>query len=288
MRYAILSRGVGSLLLAAAALKAYGLGADPVGRMGVFSMPEVQLAIIEFEIFLGVWLWYGVGAIASWAIALATFAIFTCVTLYLGLVGQSSCGCFGRLSPSPWFAFGVDVVIAIALVLFRPDLAALRTNPRQTVKAAGWPIVCSLGGIALISIVLVGAAQLCFGSVPAAIAHFRGERVSLPRLVQVEDGFPGEQRTVSVEVANWTDEPIRLIGGTADCTCTVLGDLPVAIPAKESRSVSVEINLSKRPGIYTRNAGFLVDDQGLKQIGFAMTGRILKTDKDSEVVGKAP
>ena len=36
-------RITGTLLLAAAVLKASGLGVDPVGRMGYFSMPEVQL-----------------------------------------------------------------------------------------------------------------------------------------------------------------------------------------------------------------------------------------------------
>ena len=75
-----------------------------------------------------------------------------------------------------------------------------------------------------------------FGSVPAAIAYFRGDRVSVrPRLVEIGDGAPGEIRLGTVEVTNWTDETVRIFGGTSDCSCTVLGDLPVTIPAKQTR-----------------------------------------------------
>lgn len=91
-----LMRIPGSLLLLAAALKALGLGVEPVGRMGIFSTPEAQLAIIEFEVLLGVWLWSGLNPIGSWFVALATFLVFAAVSAYLGIIGQSSCGCFGK------------------------------------------------------------------------------------------------------------------------------------------------------------------------------------------------
>jgi hypothetical protein len=64
----------GTLLLVAAMLKLWGLGAGPLGRVGILSLPEVQLAIIEFEVFLGVWIWSGKYHIAAWATALVTFA----------------------------------------------------------------------------------------------------------------------------------------------------------------------------------------------------------------------
>ncbi|MSQ95253.1 MAG: hypothetical protein EXR98_11950 [Gemmataceae bacterium] len=91
----------GTLLLAAAALKTWGLGVDPVGQMGLFSTPEVQMAVILFEVFLGLWLWSGMNPIGSWLAALATFTGFFGISLYLGLIGQTSYGCFGRVQTSP-------------------------------------------------------------------------------------------------------------------------------------------------------------------------------------------
>lgn len=111
----------------------------------------------------------------------------------------------------------------------------------------------------------------------AALAYFRGERVSVtPRMVRVGDGGAGERREVPVELSNWTGAPVRLIGGTADCSCTVLNDLPVTIPPRETRTVAVSVRLPRSPGIFTRRAGFLVDDGGFRQVRFTMTGRVTR------------
>jgi len=269
---------LGTLLLLAAVLKLRGLTADPVARMGIFSTPEFQVAIIEYEVFLAVWLLWGKAALGSWLGALATFTAFAGVSFYQGWVGQSSCGCFGRLSVSPWYAFGLDVVILTALLLGRPDLQPLRDNPLLSLRAALLPAAGGLAGIVLIGAVLLGLAHFSFGSVPAAIAHFRGERVSIePRLLDVGTGIRGESRAVSVTLTNWTEEPIQLFGGTADCSCTVLHDLPVTLPAKESRTVSVQVSLSGPPGIFTRKAAFLINDGGIKRIDFRMTGQIVRS-----------
>jgi hypothetical protein len=60
-------------------------------------------------------------------------------------------------------------------------------------------------------------------------------------------------------LTNWTDQPIHVFGGSSDCSCTVLGDLPVRIPGNESRSVEIRVNLKGSPGIFTRRGAFLID-----------------------------
>lgn len=280
-----IARITGTLLLLAAALKASGLGVDPVGRMGIFSTPEFQLAIIEFEVFLGLWLVSGLSPIGSWLTAVATFLTFACVSAYLGIIGQSSCGCFGRLSPSPWWAFALDMVVLGLLAVGRPDLKPVMENPRSKFATAAVIAICSVVGLALMLSVLLAFVHLCFGSVPAAIAYFRNERVSIqPRLIDIGEGSPGETRTVSVEVTNWTGNPIRLFGGTADCSCTVLGDLPTDIGPKETRVVSVTISLGEKAGMFTRNAAFRVDDEGHRMLRFRLTGRIVPDAHEHEVV----
>lgn len=75
-------------------------------------------------------------------------------------------------------------------------------------------------------------------------------------------------------MTNQTNHPIRLIGGTTDCSCSVLGDLPVTIPPGEARSITITMRLPNAPGSFNRKAQLTVDDQGFKKVGFRLTGRI--------------
>jgi hypothetical protein len=130
-------------------------------------------------------------------------------------------------------------------------------------------------GLAAILGALLAVTYAYFDSLPAAIAYLRGDRISLsPRLLDVGTGVAGDHKTVDVEVTNWTDKPIRLFGGTSDCSCTVLDDLPVTVPAKGHRVVSVHVLLKGRPGTFTRKGAFLVDDEGFQVVGFVISGRI--------------
>jgi hypothetical protein len=202
------------LLLAAAGLKLAGLAVDPVGRMGLFSAPAFQVAVVEFEVFLAAWLLWGKRPAGSWAVALVVFLAFATVSAWQGWVGRASCGCFGRLSVSPWYAFGIDCAVVFALLLGRPQGVAM--NPRS-ILADLLPGAFGLGGAVVVLGALAGLAALFFGTPDAALARLRGERISLyPRLIDVGTGPPGETREEAVEVVNRTAEPIRLIGGAVD------------------------------------------------------------------------
>lgn len=214
--FSLVSRCLGVLLLAAACLKLNGLAVDPVGRMGAFSDPAFQVGVIEFEIFLAAWLLWGRQALGAWATALAAFAAFAGVSAHQGWIGRASCGCFGRLSVSPWYAVGLDVVVLLALLLGRPDLTPEWKSPKRML-ASVLPVAYGLGGAAVALALLGGLASLLYGSPEAALARLRGERVSLyPRLIDVGTGAPGQTYEAPVEVVNRTDHIICLVGGTLD------------------------------------------------------------------------
>lgn len=216
LSYSVVSRFLAALLLTAAVLKLNGLAVDPVGRMGLFTMPAFQIAVVEFELFLAAWLLWGKRPLDSWATALGVFAIFTAVSAYEGWIGRASCGCFGQLSVSPWYAFGIDLTVLVALILGRPDLTAVSHQPWLLLMSI-LPALYGLGGAIVILASLAGLANWVYGSPDAALAHLRGERISLyPRTVDVGTGAPGEVREAAFEVVNRTDHPIRLIGGTKD------------------------------------------------------------------------
>jgi hypothetical protein len=216
LSYSVVSRGLAMLLLTAAGLKLNGLAVDPVGRIGLFTAPAFQIAVIEFEIFLAAWLLWGKPPLGSWVTALGVFTVFAAVSAYQGWIGRASCGCFGQLSVSPWYAFGIDLAVLLALILGRPALDAVRQQP-LLLLASIVPAVVGMGGAAALLALLAGAASLFYGSPDAALAHFRGERISFyPRLVDVGTGYPGEQREETIEIVNRTGHLVRLIGGTKD------------------------------------------------------------------------
>lgn len=274
MAYPVVSRCLGAVLLAAAGLKLHGLAVDPIGRSGAFAAPQFQLAVIEGEILLAAWLFWGRYRLGAWVVSLTTFACFAAASFYLGWVGQASCGCAGAaLSISPWYAFTFDLAVLVALLIGRPDVTLLWYQARPNVSHTFRHATFGFAGVALTSGLVLSIILGVFGSIPAAIAFFRDERVSVyPRITELGRAEVGTEREVKITLANWTGVPIHVFGGTSDCACTVLHDLPLTIPPRETRELSVRIRMADSPGAFTRQAAILVDDEGFKRITFAITG----------------
>jgi len=270
-------RALGLVLLAAAGLKLYGFGVDPVARTGVFSAAAFQFVVIAFEIILGVWLISGKQQAGSWLVALMTFIAFAGISFYQGWIGQASCGCLGsKVSVNPWWMFAIDVTAIAALLVARPDLRPLWEHRGRIARTVG----IGLGIYLLVLGAVAGFVHYRYGSVDAALAGMRHERLSVnPPLIDMGQGVPGETRDATVELANRTDQPIRLIGGTADCSCTVIGDLPVTIPPGEARSITITMRLPNAAGSFNRKAELQIDDEGFKRVAFRLTGQISKASQ---------
>ena len=215
--YAIVARLIGLLLLTAAILKFTASGAQPVRSSDFLASAPAQMALIVLEITLGVWLLSGRRPMGSWFISLIVFSVFAVVTFRQGWIGQASCGCLGKVVVNPWYTFALDLGVLGLLLVGRPNLRPLREckwiDLRQSVQTAA----VGIAGVGLFLGLLVGMAQWRFGSVEAALANIRGERVSIrPGVLDLGDVAPSEAREVEIEVANWTDHEIRVIGGTKD------------------------------------------------------------------------
>jgi len=122
--FAILRILLGAVLLGATILKVFS-PSDAVsfgGYLEWLSDPVWRLTVAEVEVLLGLWLLAGLFKRALWWAALVWFCGLAGASLYLGLTGQATCGCFGEKLPlSPWYAFGLDVAAVAALFLFRPS-----------------------------------------------------------------------------------------------------------------------------------------------------------------------
>jgi len=117
----IVLKALGLLLLTAAILKGHELLTVPVANNDIWSYRPFLVFQVEFELALGIWLLSGVFKRFAWMVTLTCFGLFCCVTLYKGIAGAASCGCFGTVQVNPWITLlAVDLPATVALVLFRP------------------------------------------------------------------------------------------------------------------------------------------------------------------------
>jgi hypothetical protein len=120
----IVLKVLGLLLLTAAVLKGHELLTVPVADKDLWSWRPFLVFQVEFELALGIWLLSGLFKRLAWLAALTCFSLFCCITLYKGLTGAASCGCFGRIHVNPWITLiAVDLPAAIGLTLLRPRSA---------------------------------------------------------------------------------------------------------------------------------------------------------------------
>ncbi len=255
--------GVGLLLLAAAALK---LGAGEAGTLGqnsVLFSPPVQMLSVVAEIALGVGLVGGWWRPGAWAAASLFFALMAGVSLWLAVQGQSSCGCFGRVAVHPWATFGLDVGILVALAVFHPKPLAwpqVSARARPAVLAvAGALALVALGSLGLMSYWGVGPEGL--------VARLRGQPMAIgPFLTDLGSGRVGDVVVFRIAVTNHSGRDVRLVGGSESCSCAVLDELPLDIPAGEQRDVSVRAAFKGTPGRFQHEVMLYTDHQDQVQL----------------------
>jgi hypothetical protein len=221
---------VGLILLLAAFAKLDGFRFDPLARDTLLASPRAQIAVIELELFLGLWLLSGLAQRWARHAALVFFGMLAAASLYMALEGRSHCGCFGRVEVNPWWTFGLDVVAIALLASFRPA------------SSADLPIAQSrLLKIAAVAVLLVGVPLAAFFLAVASpsdwLAQLRGQTVTAePTIADLGTGWPGEVRTFTVVLTNRSTRPVRIVGGTARCGCTVTRDLPLELAPGETKA----------------------------------------------------
>jgi hypothetical protein len=147
--------------------------------------------------------------------------------------------------------------------------------------AIGRAIVGWLLSAAAAFALLTGVVYLVFDSPDAAVAYFRGEHVSIrPNFIDLGSGSAGETRTIEVQAINRTDETVRIIGGTSDCSGVAIDDLPIELSPGETRAVSIHFRFTDGPGLFARRAQLLIEDVGIRRISLRWTGRSLSAGVD--------
>jgi uncharacterized membrane protein YphA (DoxX/SURF4 family) len=127
---------VAAILLVAAGMKAHQLATIPVLGEGLFHARWFNILVVQFELFFGIWLIFGLLPKLTWLATVACFSVFTLVTLYKALSGEESCGCFGTVTVNPWVTLVFDLTVLGMLLWLRPS--ALSTCWQD--MADGWQV----------------------------------------------------------------------------------------------------------------------------------------------------
>lgn len=188
------------------------------------------------------------------------------------MIGQASCGCFGQFQLNPWIAFAGDLTILALLYRYRPDRAAIVESLRP-LRTHLWDAVTIAGGVAVIAIFLCSVAVWGFGSVDAAMAYLRGDLISVdPGIVELGEGSAGAIRKAEVCLTNRMDRPVTLIGGTSDCSCIVINNLPATLQPGESVNMEIVMLYPTSSGRFMRSAEFYAEADRWIRIPIAITG----------------
>jgi len=272
---------LGLFLIVTALLKAQGTADGALGQNMILFSPHLRFLVMEAEALLGLWLLSGWAKRTAWVFAVAFFLVVAGFSLYLGLMGQSSCGCFGRIQVSPWSAFALDVACLAVLGLCRPSF---RRAEREITTASLWlreaiTITCGAGAILAMCL---GGILLAGGSRPGDfLARVRGERISVdPPVTDIGSDVAGKRRQFTVRLQNHCDRTVKIIGGTTSCACVVTDDLPVSIPPGGSVPVAVRAGFKGTPGLFQQEFVFYTDDKKQKRVLARFKGWITESRTD--------
>jgi hypothetical protein len=255
-----------------AGLKVHGLALDPLAQDSFLSSPRVQIAAIEVETVLGLWLLSGWSARAAWVTTLAFFGVLASASLYLALTGQRSCGCFGRVEVNPWWTFALDLGVIATLVLVRP-----LPESKGMLAPRLWTWLRPWAGAAVSLSLIGGAFVLAFDNPYAALARLRGESITIEPVVSaVGDGEVGWQRKFPIRLRNHTDRPVRLYGGTTSCSCIATDDLPITLPGGGTETLEVQVRFAGSPGRFRHRFVLLSDDAVQPKIVAYFSGQVLE------------
>ena len=112
-----------------------------------------------------------------------------------------------------------------------------------------------------------------FGSIPAALAYVRGDRLGVDSPTK-SFGTTAlrETRAVSFRLTNWTSRPIVILGAHATCSCAVASGLPATHAPRGEHTLEIKATPSKT-GNYTEIIRCFTDDARQSEIQLKVTGQ---------------
>jgi hypothetical protein len=245
-------------LLVAALLKA-----SDNGNSGLYS-PSLKVLATYVEFIVGALLLLKWLPFFSWVFSCSLFFVFMIFGFNIALSGYSDCGCFGFVKMDLFITVLLDIFALLLLGIARPQFAL--QNPIKTTGSmmifSGW--------------ILFAAFQLNGKNGDDLVAILSGSDIYItPTLVDLGPNSAGDLRVIRINVINRSNQSARLIGGSVNCKCTVLKDLPVTLPPASQKEIEIELLVRGDPGFFVFKYELFTDIKKEEKIFGVITGRIL-------------
>lgn len=189
---------VGSLLVAAAVLKAAQYVFDPVTTSAGIVLSYLWPFSFAAELALGLLALTGIYWRQLRWLALFLFASFAVYSLNLALGGAISCGCFGPVKFNPWWTFLLDVAVVLGLAVSiwldakNPDIV----GTKMKFKA---PSI----NVSVLSSAIVGVSVIC----AAMLVRYADTRAAAAKGLPTSSG-----ELVILEPEKWVGDKLPIAG----------------------------------------------------------------------------
>lgn len=197
---------LGLTLLVAALFKVHELSTIPY--LDKFPPRWVMIVFIELEILFALWLLFVPKKLTqiTWLATLGLFSFFACVTLYKALIGEASCGCFGRVEINPWYTLIFDSSVVGLLLWFRPK------DKRFALREIWLPTHFLRSESSIASLVIVIWFILCIPTAWSMVSFVQTDiHDDLSALGQVFEG-PDGKPIVMLKPEKWVGKEFPFLG----------------------------------------------------------------------------
>jgi hypothetical protein len=173
--------------------------------------------------------------------------------------------------------FGVDVTAVAALCYWCPKAFTGQQSLGNSLAGLLRPGLCLVAGVAVILLGFFLALWVTSPSLAAALTFLRGEALEVePSVVDLGRGPQGETRDFSVIIRNPTDRPITVLGGEFSCRCMTTEDLPLCVPAGESRLFTFQFQFLGKGGAFQYPVVLYTDDRTHTKVLCRVAGKVVE------------
>jgi hypothetical protein len=268
---------LGTVLICSASLK---MGTSPPAwfYVAVSNPSSAWVYVVLAELLLGLLLVTGVYEEATLAISGGFFLGMCVVAASLEIIGESSCGCFGRMPVRPLSAAIFDLAcVLIILCLFPYDrrwrLNCANGSTPGTFRRRAIVLSCGVIALVAVSFALFRGEACLSGSWVRVIPG--AERLWVQQSTWAGTGGTGELLPFTIAVRNRGDEPALLYGAEAPCSVSIVSRLPVMVGAGERLEINGRIRVAGSPGLFATRLQFFTSASGQSVMYSVIAGRVV-------------
>ncbi len=254
----------GAILLVASGSTALYGQTPPESKFGISAL-WINIATIHYVLLLGTWLISGYARHAIQLVSLISFVAFALANLWGVWIGREYCDFFGAISVKPWQALVLDITAILLLFgtsrksRFVESSTAFAFFASYATTLAMWTTVIDWN----------------YGTTKIAIATIRGDAVIVtPQAIDFGDVFVGETISKELSIQNISDRTITIYGGTTDCNCSTVENLPVTITPGMQVAIKIRLQAPATSVLLERSA-MLWSDSATRTIHLRLSARCI-------------